>query len=96
MNQAHPLPPVQPQPGQPLTGQSKTRQAIQSLLGQVTNWFNGLSGGGRVAAIAAAAIVGFVVVKTVFQLVASAISLAVLGVIVYLVYKLFVARSGNS
>lgn len=91
INQAPPKPPVQTQPGQPLTSQGNDSPSISSLLKQVTNWFNSLSRNARVIVVSAAAIVGFLVLKTVFQLVASVISLAILGAILYLVYKFFVA-----
>lgn len=87
--------PFQSQPGQLPKLQSDRLQSIQSFLQQVTNWFNGLSGVGKAVVISAAAIVGLMVLKTVFQLVTSLISLAIVGVLLYLVYKFFVAAKAS-
>ncbi len=91
INQPSTSRPFQSEPGQLPTSQSARWQSIQPLLQQVTNWFNGFSGVGKVVVISAAAIVGLIVLKTVFQLVATLISLAIVGVLLYLVYRLFVA-----
>lgn len=81
------------QPGQPLSTQSERSELNSSLLlNKIVTWFNGLSSGGRIVAIAVGAIVGFAVLRTVFQLVASLISLAVLGVLVYAGYKFWIAK----
>lgn len=76
-------------PGQPLTRDASDSQ-LQSVLKQVASWFNRLPTPGKVAVVIVAAIVGFSVLRSVFQLVASLISLAILGVVLYLVYKFFV------
>ena len=95
INQASSPSTVQPQPGQPLRNLFKDSKSIQSLLNQVTNWFNGLSGTAKVVVISFAALVGFAVIKSVLQLVASLVSLAILGVVLYGVYKLFVADKAS-
>lgn len=63
---------------------------LQSAFNQVAHWFNNLPKSGKVAVAVITALVAFSVLKTVLQLVASLISLAILGVILYLVYKFFV------
>ena len=66
------------------------RTQVESIRNRVVNWFNSLPNPGKVAVVAIAAIVGVSLFLSVLQLVASLISLAILGVILYLVYKFFV------
>jgi len=66
------------------------RSQIESIRNRVVNWFNILPNLGKVAVVAIAAIVGVSLFLNVLRLVASLISLAILGVILYLVYKFFV------
>lgn len=80
------------QPGQPIQRPANPPQADGLPLQQIFNWFNRLPDAGKVAVALVAALVAFSVLKSVFQLVTSIISLAVLGVILYLVYRFFVAR----
>jgi hypothetical protein len=75
------------QPDQPFT---LNRSSAELVLNQVVNWFNSLPSAGKVAVVVVAAFVGFSLLRTVFQLVASLISLAILGVILYLVYKFLI------
>ena len=76
-------------PGQPVQRHVNDSQA-KSVLNQVATWFNRLPSAGKVAVVIIAAIVGFSLLRSVLQLVASLISLAILGGILYLVYKFFV------
>jgi uncharacterized membrane protein len=76
-------------PGQPVQRHVNDSQA-KSVLNQVATWFNRLPSTGKVAVVIIAAIVGFSLLRSVLQLVASLISLAILGGILYLVYKFFV------
>ncbi len=75
---------------QPLQRQVNNSQPEKSVLNQVANWFNSLPRGGKVAVAIIATLVGFSILRSVLQLVASLISLAIVGVVVYLVYKFFV------
>jgi negative regulator of sigma E activity len=75
--------------GQPLQRQVNN-QPEKSVLNQVANWFNSLPRGAKVAVVIIATLVGFSILRSVLQLVASLFSLAILGVILYLVYKFFV------
>ncbi len=79
------------QPGQLEERPVNDSQPEKSVLNQVVNWFNSLPSAGKVAVVAIAAILGFSLLRSVLQLVASLISLAILGVLLYLVYKFFVA-----
>jgi hypothetical protein len=65
-------------------------QPEKSVLNQVANWFNSLSTSRKVAVVAIAMIVSFSVLRSVLQLVGALISLALVGGILYLVYKFFV------
>jgi hypothetical protein len=66
------------------------RSQVEAIRNRVVNWFNSLPTPGKVTVVAIAAIVGLSLFLSVLQLVASLISLAILGVILYLVYKFFV------
>lgn len=79
------------EPGQPLQRNSDNSQQIDNVLKRVRYWFNGLTPVGKVAIVAIAVVVGFSLLRTVLQLVASLISLAIVGVLVYLVYKFLIA-----
>jgi type IV secretory pathway VirB2 component (pilin) len=81
---------VETQPGQPLQRNFDNSQPAKSVFNQVVNWFNKLPSAGKVAVVIIAAVVGFSLLRSVLQLVASLISLAILGVILYWVYKFFV------
>jgi hypothetical protein len=90
------IPTVDNQLGQPLlTRRVNQSQPEKSVLSQVANWFNRLPSGGKVAVGIVAAVVGFAILRSVLQLVASLISLAILGVILYLVYKFFVTSKSS-
>ncbi|NET91193.1 MAG: hypothetical protein F6K45_24390 [Kamptonema sp. SIO1D9] len=80
-----------PEPGKPLQHHSETSPDLSGFITELRNWFNSLPTAGKVAVVAVAAIVGFSLLRTVLQLVASLISLAILGVVLYLLYKFFIA-----
>lgn len=80
--------------------QSQTSERIQkdtSIQPQlkVFNWFNSLPSWGKLTVIGVGAIVGIAILRAVLSLVAAVISLSVLGVILYLAYQFFIARSTN-
>lgn len=75
---------------QPIQRQVNNSQLEISVIERVANWFNSLPRGGKVAVVIIATVVGFSILRSVLQLVASLISLAILGVILYLVYKFFI------
>ncbi|HEY9673625.1 MAG TPA: hypothetical protein V6D11_19435 [Waterburya sp.] len=66
------------------------RSQVESVLNPLINWFNSLPTFGKVAVVTIAVLVGSSLLFSVIQLIASLISLAILGVILYLVYKFFV------
>lgn len=66
---------------------------LPSQLKNFFEWFNNLSGLGKLIVTGVAAIVGLVILRTVFKLVAAVISLAVLAVLLYVAYQFFIVRS---
>ncbi|MEH2459391.1 hypothetical protein [Nostoc sp.] len=56
-------------------------------------WFNSLSGVKKLVVSGVTVLVGLVMLQTVFKLVASVITLALLAVLVYVGYKFFVSSS---
>ncbi|AFZ21637.1 hypothetical protein Mic7113_6037 [Allocoleopsis franciscana PCC 7113] len=89
LNKDKPLPSVEMPFRQPLE-RYINRSQIESSRNRVLNWFNSLPKPGKVAVVAIAVIVGASLFLSLLRLVASLISLAILGVILYLVYKFFV------
>src|ERR687886_1885739 len=89
LNKERPLPSGETPFWQPLD-RYINRSQVESIRNRVVNWFNSLPTPGKVTVVAIAAIVGVSLFLSVLQLVASLISLAILGVILYLVNKFFV------
>ncbi|MBD2431993.1 MULTISPECIES: hypothetical protein [Fischerella] len=69
--------------------------SANSQLQQLSNWFNTLSGTGKVVVVSVGVLLGFAVVQAVFKFVASAISLALLAGLVYFGYKFIVSSSSR-
>ena len=57
---------------------------------QCLQWFNGIPASGKLLAIAGGGLLSLTLIKTVFQLITSAITLSVFGVILYLVYRFWI------
>ncbi|MBH8576425.1 hypothetical protein I8752_26235 [Nostocaceae cyanobacterium CENA369] len=66
---------------------------LKSHLRRSQLWFNNLSGTSKIVFAGVAVLLGFALVQAVLKLVASAISLAVLALLVYVGYKFFVSGS---
>ncbi len=73
-----------------------TSQSIQSLYSQFIIWYQGLTRVGQVAVIVGGALIGLSLVSTVVKLISLALNLAVLGVIVYVAYKFFLAPQATN
>jgi|APDOM4702015191_1054821.scaffolds.fasta_scaffold854744_2 hypothetical protein len=69
--------------------------AWQERLLQTRSWFEQIPASGKLAVIVGAAIGGLMLLKTVFQLVTSLITLAVVAVILSLVYRYFITPKTN-
>jgi hypothetical protein len=91
LDKEHPWQSLEIQPEQPLQRQVNPSQDHKSIVNQVADWFNRLPSAGKVAVVSIGLLVGFSILRSLLQLVASLFSLAILGVILYLVYKFFVA-----
>jgi hypothetical protein len=63
---------------------------IQYSYQQFIAWFNDIPASGKLLAIAVGGLLGLTFIKTVFQLITSLITLSVLGIILYLVYRFWV------
>jgi hypothetical protein len=68
---------------------------VNSQLRQLSNWFNTLSGTGKIVVGSVGVLLGLAVVQAVFKFVTSAISLALLAGLVYFGYKFIVSRSSR-
>ncbi len=64
--------------------------AIQRSYQQVVAWFNGIPASGKLLAIAAGGLLSLTLIKTVFQLITSLITLSVMGMILYLGYRFWI------
>ncbi|MFB2772774.1 hypothetical protein ACE1AT_26405 [Pelatocladus sp. BLCC-F211] len=69
--------------------------SVNSQLRQLSNWFNTLSGTGKIVVGSVGVLLGLAVVQAVFKFVASAISLALLAGLVYFGYKFIVSSSSQ-
>ena len=76
-----------PEPLQAMTDPAR----YQNLIDRLLPWFNNLSQPGKVAVAVVGAVVAFVVLRSVLQLVAAVASLAILGMILYLAYRFLIA-----
>lgn len=68
-----------------------TAEDFDRWLQQVRGWFFELPSAGRVAVLAVAIVVGFSLLRTVLEVVTSLVSLALLLLVAYVVYKVFIA-----
>jgi len=62
----------------------------QPLVQKTLNWFNGLATGSKVVVAMVVILAVFTVLRSVFQLVAAVASLAIFGIVLYLVYKFLI------
>ena len=69
--------------------------ALQRGYQQFMNWFNGIPSSGKLLAIAGGGLLSLTLIKTVFQLISSLITLSVFGTIVYLVYRFWILPKSN-
>lgn len=83
------------QPATLTTKKQTDPQTIQYPLNQFISWLKGLPSFGKLVVIGITTIIGFAILRTVLHLVASLISLGLLGLLLYLGYKFFVARRSN-
>jgi hypothetical protein len=58
-------------------------------------WFNSIPASGKLLAIVACGLFSMTIVKSVFQLITSLITLSTFGVILYLIYRFSILPKGN-
>lgn len=92
LNQTHSTMPIESQQPQ---SQTPAVENFRRLRHQIRDWFNGLPKVGKIAVAAIALVFGFSVLRTIFQLVVSIVSLAVIAGVVYLGYKFFIASDSS-
>jgi hypothetical protein len=65
-------------------------QAWKEKLSETKNWFDRMPSNSKIAVAIGLAIVGFMLLKTVFQLVTSLLTLGVVGVVLWFGYRYFI------
>lgn len=78
------------------TGSENFSQQLQGIKGQVQRWFQGLPLIGKVIVVAIGIGVSLSLLKTVFQLLTSVLTLAIIGGLGYVGYKVFIANKNSS
>jgi hypothetical protein len=64
--------------------------SLQRSYQQFVTWFSSIPASGKLLAIAGGGLLGLSLIKTVFQLISSLITLSVFGIILYLVYRFWI------
>ena len=80
----------------PLQSPFDRTQSIESLYSQFMIWYRGLARAGQVAVVVGGALIGLSLVSTVLKLISLAFNLAVLGALVYIAYKFFLAPQARN
>jgi hypothetical protein len=78
-------------PNLPNIGIESLGQTYQKFL----TWFNEIPASGKLLAIVACGLFSMTIVKSVFQLITSLITLSTFGVILYLIYRFSILPKGN-
>lgn len=65
-------------------------EKLQGSYQQLLTWFNGIPASGKLLAIAGGGLLSLTLIKTVFQLITSLITLSVFGIILYLGYRFWI------
>ncbi len=73
----------------------KNSQNLERFLVSIQQWFNSLPTPGKLAVIVVGVIIGFSLLNSVLRLVSSLLSVAILGVVLYVLYKIFIARRSS-
>ena len=69
--------------------------SIQRTYQKFLSWFNSIPASGKLLAIVACALFSMTIIKSVFQLITSLITLSTFGVILYLIYRFSILPKGN-
>ncbi len=73
-----------------------TPGAVMGWLGSLVAWVNSLSGTTRIVAIVGLGIVAFMILNFLFRIVTAIISLGIMALVVFVVYKLFFAKGSDT
>jgi hypothetical protein len=65
-------------------------EALSHSYQQFVAWFNGIPSSGKLLAIAGGGLLSLTLIKTVFQLITSLITLSIFGVVLYLIYRFWI------
>jgi hypothetical protein len=65
-------------------------ESLQRGYQQFVAWFNGIPSSGKLLAIAGGGLLSLTLIKTVFQLITSLITLSIFGLVLYLVYRFWI------
>jgi hypothetical protein len=74
-----------------LDGELFEAQAWQEKMTQTKNWFDQMPSSGKIAVAVGLAVVGLMLLKTVFQLVTSLMTLGVVAVVLWFGYRYFIS-----
>jgi hypothetical protein len=74
---------------------SNWRTIFQDSYDRIVIWFDRIPSSGKVLVLAVGGLLGLTLLKTFLQLVSSLITLLVLGIIFYVVYKFWIAPNPN-
>jgi Flp pilus assembly protein TadB len=69
---------------------------LQRSYQQFIAWFNGIPSSGKLLAIAGGGLLSLTLIKTVFQLITSLVTLSIFGIGLYLVYRFWILPKGDS
>jgi hypothetical protein len=70
-------------------------ESLQSSYQKFIAWFNAIPSSGKLLAIAGGGLLSLTLIKTVFQLITSLITLSTFGIILYLIYRFSILPKGN-
>jgi hypothetical protein len=70
-------------------------ETLQRSYQQFLAWFNNIPASGKLLAIAGGGLLSLTLIKTVFQLISSLITLSIFGIILYLVYRFWILPKGS-
>ncbi len=69
--------------------------ALRSSYQQFLVWFHSIPASGKLLAIAGGGLLSLTLIKTVFQLITSLITLSIFGIILYLVYRFWILPNNS-
>jgi hypothetical protein len=71
------------------------QSTLQDSYDRVVIWFNSIPSSGKLLVLAVGGLLGLTLLKTFLQLLSSLITLLILGIIFYLIYRFWIAPKSN-